>query len=49
MYFPLLTSDDRPLGALVLVDRVNGAPYTPEELQLLQCIAQQAASVPGAG
>jgi putative PEP-CTERM system histidine kinase len=33
------------LGALVLADRVNGAGYTIEELQLLQCIADQVTSV----
>jgi putative PEP-CTERM system histidine kinase len=33
------------LGALVLADRVNGADYTAEELQLLQCIADQVTSV----
>ena len=33
------------LGALVLADRINGAGYTQEELQLLQCIADQVTSV----
>jgi len=33
------------LGAIVLADRVNGAIYTAEELQLLQCIADQISSV----
>ena len=33
------------LGVLVLADRVNGAVYTIEELQLLQCIADQMTSV----
>lgn len=33
------------LGVLVLADRVNGAGYTIEELQLLQCIADQMTSV----
>jgi putative PEP-CTERM system histidine kinase len=32
------------LGALVLADRVNGAPYTVEELELLRCIAGQMTS-----
>src|SRR5438309_3194447 len=41
---PLL-SGGRCLGALVLADRVNGAGYTIEELQLLQCIADQVTSV----
>jgi putative PEP-CTERM system histidine kinase len=33
------------VGALVLADRVNGADYTVEELELLQCIADQMTSV----
>src|SRR5215469_16638613 len=33
------------LGALVLADRVNGASYTVEELELLECIADQVTSV----
>ena len=33
------------VGALVLGDRVNGAPYTVEELDLLRCIAEQMTSV----
>jgi putative PEP-CTERM system histidine kinase len=41
---PLLAGE-RCLGALVLADRVNGAGYTIEELQLLQCIADQVTSV----
>ncbi len=40
---PLRSGDD-VLGAIVLADRVNGAPYTTEELELLQCIADQMAS-----
>jgi len=32
------------LGAIVLADRVNGADYTLEELELLQCIAGQMTS-----
>ena len=39
-----LRGGERSLGALVLADRVNGAGYTAEELQLLQCIADQVAS-----
>lgn len=39
---PLL-SGDRLLGLAVLADRVNGTPYTPEELDLLECIGNQAA------
>ena len=41
---PLLAGE-QCLGALVLADRVNGAGYTIEELQLLQCIADQVTSV----
>jgi putative PEP-CTERM system histidine kinase len=41
---PLRTGDES-VGALVLADRVNGAPYTVEELELLQCIAHQVTSV----
>ena len=41
---PLLAGE-QCLGALVLADRVNGAGYTIEELQLLQCIADQITSV----
>jgi len=41
---PLLASG-QCLGALILADRVNGAVYTIEELQLLQCIADQMTSV----
>jgi putative PEP-CTERM system histidine kinase len=40
-----LRTPERTLGALVLADRVNGAGYMQEELQLLQCIADQVASV----
>ena len=32
------------LGAIVLADRVNGAPYSREALDLLQCIGDQVAS-----
>ena len=39
-----LTAGDRLLGALVLADRVDGAPYTEEEVELLGCIGDQAAS-----
>ena len=41
---PLLAGE-QCLGALILADRVNGAGYTIEELQLLQCIADQVTSV----
>ncbi|MBS1858203.1 MAG: PEP-CTERM system histidine kinase PrsK, partial [Acidobacteria bacterium] len=40
-----LRAGDQGFGALVLADRVNGAGYTVEELQLLQCIADQVTSV----
>jgi putative PEP-CTERM system histidine kinase len=40
---PLRSSGDL-LGAIVLADRVNGAPYTTEELELLRCIGDQMAS-----
>jgi putative PEP-CTERM system histidine kinase len=40
-----LRSGEQSLGALVLADRVNGADYTVEQLQLLQCIADQITSV----
>jgi putative PEP-CTERM system histidine kinase len=40
-----LRAGEQTLGALVLADRVNGAGYTLEELQLLQCIADQVTSV----
>ena len=36
-----LRSGDRLLGALVLADRVGGAPYTHEELELLECLADE--------
>jgi putative PEP-CTERM system histidine kinase len=35
---------DRLLGLAILADRVDGAPYTPEELDLLQCIGNLAAA-----
>jgi putative PEP-CTERM system histidine kinase len=40
-----LRAGEQGLGALVLADRVNGAGYSLEELQLLQCIADQITSV----
>jgi putative PEP-CTERM system histidine kinase len=40
-----LRSGEQSLGALVLADRVNGADYTGEQLQLLSCIADQVTSV----
>lgn len=40
-----LRAAEQSLGVLVLADRVNGRQYTFEELQLLQCIADQITSV----
>jgi putative PEP-CTERM system histidine kinase len=40
---PLLAAD-RFLGLIILADRVNGVPYTVEEIELLECIADQVAS-----
>ena len=40
-----LRAGEQSLGVLVLADRVNGATYTAEQLQLLQCIADQITSV----
>ncbi len=40
-----LRAGDEVLGVLVLADRVNGARYTIEELELLQCIGDQITSV----
>jgi putative PEP-CTERM system histidine kinase len=40
-----LRASTESLGAIVLADRVNGAEYTIEELELLQCIANQVTSV----
>src|SRR5439155_1365099 len=34
----------RYLGLIILADRVNGIPYTVEELELLECIGDQVAS-----
>jgi putative PEP-CTERM system histidine kinase len=39
-----LRSGEQAVGALVLADRVNGADYTVEETELLQCIADQMTS-----
>ncbi len=36
-----LVAGDQWLGLLVLADRVNGIPYSQEELDLLQCIAEE--------
>jgi putative PEP-CTERM system histidine kinase len=40
-----LRAGDQSLGVLVLADRVNGAVYTVEELELLKCIGDQMTSV----
>jgi putative PEP-CTERM system histidine kinase len=40
-----LRTGDRTVGVLVLADRINGAVYTVEELELLKCVADQMASV----
>jgi putative PEP-CTERM system histidine kinase len=40
-----LRAGERCLGAIVLADRVNAAPYTGEDLELLQCIGDQVTSV----
>ncbi len=40
---PLL-SGERLLGVAMLADRVNAAPYTVEELELLKCMADQIAA-----
>ena len=40
---PLLAGD-RYLGLIILADRVDGVPYTVEELELLECIGDQVAS-----
>ena len=41
---PLLAGS-RGVGVVVLADRINGATYTAEELELLRCIADQITSV----
>ena len=40
-----LMRGEQVLGALLLADRVNGAAYTAEALDLLKCIADQVTSV----
>jgi putative PEP-CTERM system histidine kinase len=40
-----LRAGEQNLGVLVLADRVNGAIYTLEELELLKCIGDQMTSV----
>jgi putative PEP-CTERM system histidine kinase len=41
---PLRSGEER-LGAIVLADRVGGAPYSLEEMELLACIGDQITSV----
>jgi putative PEP-CTERM system histidine kinase len=38
-----LSAGDRWLGCAILADRVNGLPYTVEEMDLLKCIGDQIA------
>jgi putative PEP-CTERM system histidine kinase len=40
-----LRSGEQVLGVVVLADRINAAVYTVEELELLQCVADQMTSV----
>ncbi|MBE0656226.1 MAG: PEP-CTERM system histidine kinase PrsK [Bryobacteraceae bacterium] len=40
-----LRAGERVLGLFILADRVNGAAYTAEEINLLHCIADQVTSV----
>ena len=40
-----LRAGEHSVGAVVLADRVNGAVYTVEELELLKCIGDQITSV----
>jgi putative PEP-CTERM system histidine kinase len=39
-----LLAGERCLGIVILADRVNGLPYSSEELDLLKCIGDQVAS-----
>jgi putative PEP-CTERM system histidine kinase len=39
-----LSAGERWLGCAILADRVNGLPYTVEELDLLKCIGDQVAA-----
>ena len=39
-----LRAGERSVGAVVLADRVSGAPYTVEEVELLRCIGDQITS-----
>jgi putative PEP-CTERM system histidine kinase len=40
-----MQSGSRTVGLIVLADRINGAAYTLEELELLKCMAAQISSV----
>ena len=40
-----LRAGEQSLGVIVLADRINGAIYTVEELELLKCIGDQITSV----
>jgi putative PEP-CTERM system histidine kinase len=40
-----LWAGEQSLGAVVLADRVSGALYTPEDVELLKCIGDQITSV----
>lgn len=40
-----MQSGSRTIGLLVLADRINGATYSVEELELLKCVADQITSV----
>jgi putative PEP-CTERM system histidine kinase len=40
-----LRTGEQTLGAIVLADRVNGTPYSVEEVELLKCIGDQITSV----
>jgi putative PEP-CTERM system histidine kinase len=41
----MLRTGEQVLGAVVLGDRIGGTPYTAEEVELLDCIATQVASM----
>ena len=40
-----LSTGDRWLGCAILADRVNGLPYTAEEMDLLKCLGDQLAAI----
>ena len=40
-----LRAEDKSVGVIVLADRVNGAGYTVEEIELLGCIADQITTI----